>query len=618
MYPNYFGLKEASFSITPDPRYLFLSEQHREALAHLLYGAGENGGFVLLTGEVGTGKTTICRAFLEQLPANVDVALVLNPAMTAIELMHAICDEFGVEAPPGETSVKGLVDRLNRFLLEAHAQGRHPVLMIDEAQNLRPKVLEQVRLLTNLETSKHKLLQIFLVGQPELRAMLGTPDLRQLNQRITARFHLQALRPRETVAYVEHRIAIAGVERPLFTGAALRAVHRYSGGVPRLINLICDRSLLGAAVSRKLQVTPRIVQRAAVEVRGSDEPLARRRSGAPALAALVLLGAVGGAWLGHSGLVDRAANELWLAWQPLAEAPIAADEGAPDADEAKPDDDPVEPEIAEEVPPEQPPVVADSDPPASPEPEPAVVAEEALPVEEPPAAPPEGEVSGRISLARTILDLPEAGVNDLDRLTVLPSAAVPELLHRWGQEQEAAGVDCSDLGAFGLACERGSGRWNELRLFDRPVAIEIFVEGRPRHAVLGGLDDEYAILHRGDEAVRVPIAILDEYWSGDFLLLWRPPPSGISVIGAGASGDSVHWLRARLATLPEAEIPAQGPELWNAALGQAVRRFQADHGLIADGIAGPRTLILLSNALAEADVPRLSAAADRRLSEATP
>ncbi len=197
MYANYFGLKEPSFSITPDPQYLFLSEQHREALAHLVYGAGENGGFVLLTGEVGTGKTTVCRAFLEQLPEHVDLALILHPALSATELLRAVCDEFRIPVPEEDRTVKRLVDRLNRYLLEAHAQGRRPVLMIDESQDLSPRVLEQIRLLTNLETPKHKLLQIFLVGQPELRTLLQSPVLRQLNQRITARYHLRPFNPED-------------------------------------------------------------------------------------------------------------------------------------------------------------------------------------------------------------------------------------------------------------------------------------------------------------------------------------------------------------------------------------------------------------------------------------
>uniref|UniRef100_UPI0035935B4E ExeA family protein n=1 Tax=Thiocapsa sp. TaxID=2024551 RepID=UPI0035935B4E len=270
MYPKYFGLKEPSFSIAPDPHYLFLSEQHKEALAHLLYGAGESGGFVLLTGEVGTGKTTVCRAFLEQLPEGVEVALILNPAVTANELLLNLCDEFRIQVPEGERSVKALVDRLNAYLLDAHGKGRRPVLIIDEAQNLRPKVLEQIRLLTNLETSKHKLLQIFLIGQPELRRLLERDALRQINQRITARFHLRPFSPQETGDYIRHRVAVAGVDRPLFTAAAIRRIYRCSGGVPRVVNILCDRALLGACVTRSSQVTPAIVKRAAREVQGES------------------------------------------------------------------------------------------------------------------------------------------------------------------------------------------------------------------------------------------------------------------------------------------------------------------------------------------------------------
>ena len=312
MYTNYFGLKEASFSITPDPQYLFLGEQHREALAHLLYGAGESGGFVLLTGEVGTGKTTVCRAFLEQLPEGVDVALILNPAMTVTELLRAACDELRIEVPETERTVKCLVDRLNDYLLKAHAEGRRAVLLIDEAQDLKPKVLEQVRLLTNLETTKHKLLQVFLVGQPELRTLLQREGLRQLDQRITARYHLRPFDARETAEYVRHRLAVAGVERQLFTRAAMRRVHRFSGGIPRLINILCDRSLLGACVSRSPMVTGTIVDKAAREIR--DPTGARRHAGTGriAAAAAALLLAVAAGWT----------TGFWL-----AEAPF--DRGAP-------------------------------------------------------------------------------------------------------------------------------------------------------------------------------------------------------------------------------------------------------------------------------------------------
>jgi general secretion pathway protein A len=270
MYAAYFGLKQEPFSIAPDPRLLFMSEQHREALAHLLYGVQGGGGFVLLTGEIGTGKTTVCRSFLEQVPPHVNLAYIFNPKLTAVELLETVCHEFGVAvtAPAQRAATaKDHVDALNAFLLQSHAAGRNNVLVIDEAQNLAPEVLEQLRLLTNLETSERKLLQIILIGQPELRDMLARPELEQLAQRVIARYHLQALREDESAQYVRHRLEVCGLERPLpFDRAALRRVHAASGGVPRRINLLCDRALLGAYASGQGQVTRRIVNRAAAEV----------------------------------------------------------------------------------------------------------------------------------------------------------------------------------------------------------------------------------------------------------------------------------------------------------------------------------------------------------------
>jgi len=269
MYERFFGLTEKPFAITPDPRYLYLSERHAEALAHLAYGIQEAGGFVQLTGEVGTGKTMMVRSLLQQLPANCDMALILNPRITPAEFLLAICDELHVPVPERLTSsVKGLVDLLTRFLLDAHSRGRRVVVMVDEAQNLSPDVLEQVRLLTNLETSTQKLLQIILVGQPELREVLGRSDLRQLAQRITGRYHLEALTKPETIAYVRHRLRVAGATADVFTPGALREVHRLSGGIPRIINVICDRGLLGAFTREEHQVGGRLVRQAASEVYG--------------------------------------------------------------------------------------------------------------------------------------------------------------------------------------------------------------------------------------------------------------------------------------------------------------------------------------------------------------
>ncbi|NEX15128.1 MAG: peptidoglycan-binding protein [Halochromatium sp.] len=644
MYLNYFGLSETSFSITPDPQYLFLSEQHREALAHLLYGAGENGGFVLLTGEVGTGKTTICRAFLEQTPAQVEVALVLNPAMTAIELMHAICQEFGVATPDRQDSVKVLVDRLNRFLLDAHAQGRHPVVVIDEAQNLRPMVLEQVRLLTNLETSKQKLLQIFLIGQPELREMLASRELRQLNQRITARFHLSPLSARETAAYIDHRIAIAGVQRPLFTAAALREVYRRSRGVPRLINLICDRSLLGAAVSRRLQVTPAIVRRAAHELLGGEQSqqTGRQQPGWAMAAALVLALGLGG-WMGASGLIEQAqqqldrATQVWAALSAedgaaaqLADVDAAetgdrgdrgdrgdlGDEGNEDAggagsdaatagvlaagnDTGHAEDIGAQTVTDREV--TGKPTLGEQVATAASGPDDDLASGE----QSSSASDSKGVAIPRISLARITPQVPEASLSELPALLLTENESVSALLQRWGHEPEAAD-DCYGVSTLGLECERSRERWSDLRLFDRPAVLQLMVDGQERYALITGIDDEFAVLQRGETERRVPIASLDERWSGDVLMLWRLPPGGARMIGPGTAGDAVLWLRQQLAALPDATLTDTSSTRYDAALRAVVREFQSGRGLAVDGIAGPRTLILLNNALADTEIPRLS------------
>src|SRR6202046_3556808 len=257
MYLSFFGLNEKPFAITPDPRYLFLSARHAEALAHLLYGINEAGGFVQLTGEVGTGKTTIVRSLLAQTPKNAEIALILNPRMTAPEFLLTICEEIGIGVPDSSMeSLKDLVDILSHYLLRAHGTGSRIVLVVDEAQNLAPDVLEQVRLLTHIETNTQKLLQIILIGQPELRELLDRNELRQLAQRITGRYHLCPLTHEETVAYVRHRLRVAGATSDIFTPAALREVHRRSGGVPRLINVLCDRALLGAYTQDRHLVGP--------------------------------------------------------------------------------------------------------------------------------------------------------------------------------------------------------------------------------------------------------------------------------------------------------------------------------------------------------------------------
>ena len=284
MYAAHFGLTERPFSLAPDPRYLFLSEGHREALAHLVYGL-QGGGFVQLTGEVGTGKTTVCRALLDQLPPEVDVAMIFTPRLTAVELLSSVCAELRVPYPAGTTSLKVLVDALSRALLDAHARGRRTVVIIDEAQNLSMEVLEELRLLTNIETTRDKLLQVILIGQPELVNLMERPALRQLAQRITARYHLRPLSYTETRAYVRHRLQVAGQREMIFTSPALSVIHRRSGGVARVINNVCDRALLGAFGRSRRRVTATTARRAAVEVSGVSR---LRRWLQPAVAAVLL------------------------------------------------------------------------------------------------------------------------------------------------------------------------------------------------------------------------------------------------------------------------------------------------------------------------------------------
>src|SRR5450631_271596 len=269
MYLRFFGLNEKPFAITPDPRYLYLSERHAEALAHLLYGINEAGGFIQLTGEVGTGKTTVVRTLLSRIPQHADVAVILNPRITPTEFLLSICEELGVEIDSTERdSVKSMVDALNRRLLNAHSEGRRVTVIVDEAQNLSPSVLEQVRLLTNLETPTQKLLQIILIGQPELRELLDRNELRQLAQRITGRYHLSPLSREETREYVRHRVRVAGVSAEIFTPGALREIHRLSGGIPRIVNVCCDRALLGAYTREQRIVNAALIRRATGEVYG--------------------------------------------------------------------------------------------------------------------------------------------------------------------------------------------------------------------------------------------------------------------------------------------------------------------------------------------------------------
>lgn len=546
MYSDYFGLKEASFSISPDPHYLYLSQRHREALAHLLYGAGGNGGFVQLTGEVGTGKTTICRAFMEQIPEQVDLALILNPALTVVELLQAICQEFHIPLQQNETSRMVLVDKLNSYLLQAHANGRRPVLMIDEAQNLSVEVLEQLRLLTNLETSKQKLLQIFLIGQPELQEMLQRKELRQLAQRITARYHLTPLNETETLEYIRHRLAVAGVERPLFSRSALRRIHRLSDGVPRLINMLCDRALLGAFATHRQTVDASIVRQAAAELEGAPKKAGVRWRKLwwflPILAVLVTLARLYISWQDEHTAQIREQAEIHHIVQTTSPA-AEAQENAIDINE---------------------PVVAI-----------------------PPATPAEQEVS----------EVPKV---DVENLLMDKSTAFNQLLSFWQESNiQPAGEDpCLTVESRGLRCHEATGTWNNIRHYQRPALLQLKTpSGASGYILVTGLAQQAALLEVENEEQEVPLTLLEPYWFGSFLLLWRPPPTGETPISSQSSNDSIQWLKQQLAAsgFADSEQP----------LTNQVKAFQQAADLEADGIAGPNTLIHLNTRAGNPATPRL-------------
>ncbi|WP_448556137.1 AAA family ATPase [Thalassotalea montiporae] len=323
MYTSFFGLNDIPFSIAPNPDYLFLGDRHKEALSHLSYGLGDTGGFVLLTGEVGTGKTTISRRLLEQLPENTQVAFILNPTLSCLELLATICDELKVRYKKTGTTLKYLTDKIQQKLLSNQAEGINTLLIIDEAQHLQPEVLEQLRLLTNLETNTKKLLQVVLIGQPELQQLLQRRDLRQLAQRITARYHLLPLTRKEVALYIKHRLTVADCHRQLFKPSAIALIHKISKGIPRLINLLCDRALATAYGNNDSVVNRKTVLTASEQALGSEFHLTpwwqKKSLIAASIAANLAIVVAGAYWFGgyyqtqtqtETSTVNEAANEV--------------------------------------------------------------------------------------------------------------------------------------------------------------------------------------------------------------------------------------------------------------------------------------------------------------------
>ena len=558
MYLEHFNLTERPFSITPDPRFLYMSIRHREALAHLLYGLGDGGGFVQLTGEVGTGKTTICRCLLEQIPENVDLAVVLNPKVTAIELIATVCDELGIGYDASDMSIKSLTDVLNRYLLDAYARGRHTVLIIDEAQNLSTDVLEQVRLLTNLETATQKLLQIILIGQPELRTLLAREDMRQLAQRVTARYHLEPISREETGAYIRHRLQICGSTQTVFNKRAVDKIQQLSDGIPRLINVLCDRSMLGAFVEGRTQVDIKVVKKAASEVLAENNDGREHHGRLPLVLGLLSILLIIGLAAGYQS------------WKRSEVTAVAAG-------------------VAEDIPASM------------------------------PAADDTGAAVAAMDLQQSVEELADA-VDDEPELPSLASlltaadssyyrSSWTELFALWSVVlPESVTEDYCDFARqYGLLCLEEQGNWTTLRQFDRPAILTLVAADGERVAVLlQHLDDSVAEVIIGNELYRLTPDQVEKSWYGDFTLLLQAPPGGRMFLRTGDRGPVVSWIRSQLELAQGVIIPAADPLSFDYALQREIMAFQRDHGLSADGVVGKYTLIHLNSASGSEGVPRLS------------
>ncbi len=535
MYNNYFGLTEEPFSIAANPRFLYMSTRHREALAHLLYGIRSDSGFVLLSGEVGTGKTTVCRCLLEQLPEDTEVAYILNPKVSVIEMLSSICDELHISYSKQDCSVKTLVDAINQHLLLRHADGRKTVVIIDEAQNLSLDVLEQLRLLTNLETNERKLMRIILLGQPELETLLAQPELKQVQQRITARYHLLPLLRSEIATYVSHRLAVAGQQKMIFPPRVLSRLYDKTDGIPRLINVICDRAMLGAYVKSQPKVNGSTLNKAAREVLGRS---ATRRWLSP------------GAIMASLLLISVATTAALL----------------------------YDPEQSMEIT--------------------TMLQQESVEVEPVPEAVVEVPAD---TLENEIIAWPEQASAKGNTLAIAQLAQFKQ----WNIALASGNTDpCKQAASQGLRCYSGVGNLGSLASFDRPVILTLLdADGRKYRATLLALDNDLATLAFAHGTEIVSVQELEARWQGQYQLLWRTPPNGHSVINPGSSGEGITWLTRSLFAAGVSTIKIH--TTYNDKVIDAVRKFQRDSGLVADGIAGRQTLIQL-NSSTDDSIPRLS------------
>jgi general secretion pathway protein A len=521
---------------------MFMSTRHQEGLAHLLYGINYGGGFVALTGEVGTGKTTLCHCLLQQLPKHIDIALILNPMLNATELLATICDELKIIYDQNWHTLKNLIDALNLHLLTAHASGRRTVIVIDEAQNLSMDVLEQIRLLTNLETSKTKLLQIILVGQPELKDLLNQSELRQLNQRITARYHLLPLSLDETRTYIRHRLMVCKGDPYLFTESAINKIFQLSKGIPRVINIICHCALLGAYSTDTRIITPPIVKRAAKETLGVNDTPSRLK---PLLAILALSCLAAGLYYLYG-------------------------------------------DITYPTPPKSKTILSGKFPEKAAQKQP-------IPVKVSPTVATHGPV---------IETKPFSSWLDNSDLTL--NTGLTNALKLWGKEIPAnQQVDCNYAQKTGLLCLFDRSNWKDLIAFNRPVVLEFSLSpDTKRYALLTAIKDGQPTLSF-DHNVTFPLADVLSFWDGYYVLLWQSPAPTMKAIYPGQSSANVLWLRQQLTAVDGINQEIQYPQFFDVSLKARVINFQQAHHLTPDGKVGIQTIFHLDNATGAKGSPHL-------------
>ncbi|MFK7816221.1 MAG: AAA family ATPase [Gammaproteobacteria bacterium] len=639
MFGQYFNIDESAFSIAPNPKYLYLSKQHEEALAHLIYGVTRKGGFVCLTGDIGTGKTTICRCMFEQLPENTDIAFVVNPKFSPKELLASICDELHITYSSFQPGIKEYVKRLNEYLIEAHSMGRSTVLVIDEAQNLSVEALEHVRALTNLETNDQKLLQIILIGQPELRTLLAKPELEQVNQRITARFHIGPLSLNETNRYINHRLLVAGAKQKIFSVANIKQIFRLSKGVPRKINILCDRVLLGAYTIRKSKISSDIINQSAQEVFGEvpaynsmfpkalaasisiilasglmifayqnymfDKPVLKSSLNVLSEKNIQLASGDNEVGMSVENVIKTEADinkrterqELDLEITQTKKAKMAAVDSAAQKNKNKTVDLEIyRKEINEKVINEKkanykaasldnyvektkPAKVIASDVPAT-------IVEEKI----------------ELSLIR---DKSKPGnINNGLHFTEY-GKAYQQLFRLWAVDYSSTSISpCEHAFKNQLHCFQGSGSIKKVIGLNRPVLLKSKADHyEPGYIVLVSIEGEYVVVIEKGDYKLIPIPEVEENWSGEFEMLWRPLHAGISYIKPGQEGAAITSLDKKLAKLQGRNVMTPNPLVYSQDLVNQVRAFQVANNLPSDGVVGPVTQMFFNKR--SADTPYL-------------